>query len=545
MGTAGIGKIIEGEVSQDSATLDTYSRDYSIFRVRPEAVVFPMGSRDVERLVAYAARERETGVYVSLTARSAGTDMTGGPLNDSLILDFTRHMHRIKAITGECAVVEPGVYFRDLEKELSARGLLYPAYPASKDLCAVGGMVANDSGGEKTLAYGKTRDYVKELKVVLSNAKERIVAPLSGGPLRAKLAEKSFEGELHRNLYDLIERKYDLIQKAKPHVSKNSAGYALWDVWNKRTFDLTKLFVGSQGTLGLVTEATLRLVKAKKRSRLVVVFLPNLDSLARLIVEILKFKPESLESFDDKTLSVATRFLPGLIRSMRGNAFTLFFQFVPEIVMALRGGFPKMIILAELTSDDEKELDERTRALRDSVKRFGVQTRTVQSDAEAQKYWTIRRQSFKLLHSHSAGKDAASFIDDVIVRPEHLQQFLPELNRILDAYKDKVVYTIAGHPGDGNFHIIPLVNLRDSAVRALIPKIMDEVYELVLRYGGSITAEHNDGLLRSSYLETMYGKEVTALFESVKKMFDPLNIFNPRKKVGGDRAYSLRHIKTD
>ena len=250
-----------------------------------------------------------------------------------------------------------------------------------------------------------------------------------------------------------------------------------------------------------------------------------------------------MESFDDKTLSVAMRFLPGLIKSMGSNFLKLVFQFVPEMMMALRGGFPKMILLVEFTSNNADELARTTNAFFESTKPYDVQARIIRSDAEAKKYWTIRRQSFNLLHSHSKGKEAAAFIDDIIVKPEYLPEFLPKLNAILDRYKNALIYTIAGHPGNGNFHIIPLMDLKNPDVRLLIPKISDEVYDLVLQYKGSITAEHNDGLIRTPYLEKMYGAKMVKLFEQVKKIFDPKNILNPRKKVGGDLKYSMNHIK--
>jgi len=147
-----------------------------------------------------------------------------------------------------------------------------------------------------------------------------------------------------------------------------------------------------------------------------------------------------------------------------------------------------------------------------------------------------------LLHNNTTGKDTAPFIDDFIVKPEYLPEVLPKVNAILDKYKKDLVYTIAGHPGNGNFHIIPLMDLKDARVRALIPQISEEVYRLVFQYHGSITAEHNDGLIRTPYLEEMYGPEIAALFAEVKKIFDPENIFNPGKKVNGSLKYSIDHI---
>lgn len=538
--------IIRGEVETSEKIRTKYSHDYSIFEVCPEAVVFPKDVEDVKRLVAYASSQKQSGAHVSLTARSAGTDMSGGPLSDSLVVEFTRHFNRIKTIGSDFAVAEPGVYFRDLEKELSAKRLMYPSYPASKDLCAIGGIVSNNSGGEKTLAYGKTEDYVEEVKMVAADGEEHAFKPLAGAALREKLDEPGFEGDLYRGVYRIVSENAELLARAKPKVSKNSAGYALWNVREGETFNMQKLIVGSQGTLGIVTEAKLKLVQMKKYRKLVAAFLPELERLGDIIVAALAFKPESMESYDDKTVQVALKYWYALIRLMKGSAFKLAIQFVPEFFMALRGGIPKMVLLIELSSDDEKELSARTERLLATLRaQFRLDARATRSPEEAEKYQTIRRQSFNLLHGGIKNRQAAPFIDDFAVRPEYLPEFLPKLNAILDAYRGKMIYTVAGHPGDGNFHIIPLMDLKNPDIRRLIPEIAEKVYRLVIAYGGTITAEHNDGIVRTPFLRQMYGDKVCALFAETKRLFDPLGIFNPDKKIGGDIGGIVEKIRKE
>ena len=540
-----IKKFFHGDVDTTEETRKAYARDYSIFEVTPEAVVFPKDAADVARLVKFVNKKRDAGdKNISLTGRSAGTDMTGGPLTESVVVSFTKYMNRVKEVGKDYAVSEPGVYFRDFEKAVAERGLIFPSYPASKDLCAMGGIVSNNSGGEKTLACGKTAKYVEELSLVMSDGEVHHIRPLDAKDLKKKLKEKSFEGTVYRNVAKLIDEHEALIASAKPNTTKNSSGYALWDVWDGETFDLTKLIVGSQGTLGLVTEMELRLVKQKPYRRLVVVFLRDIAPLASLALATLKFNPESFESYDDRTLGVALRFLPELVRSMHVGFVRLAFQFIPEAFMALKlGRFPKMVLLIELSSDDAKELETRTEHMRRALAQFPVSVRVIRSEAETEKYWTVRRQSFALLHNHNKEKFTAPFIDDIAVRPEYLPDFFPRLERILEPFRRLMVYTIAGHVGDGNFHIIPLMDMRDSQVRAAIPRIAREVYALVKQYRGTMTAEHNDGLIRTPYLEDMYGKKMCALFAQIKEIFDPRNIFNPGKKVGGDLDYSAEHMK--
>jgi FAD/FMN-containing dehydrogenase len=206
-----------------------------------------------------------------------------------------------------------------------------------------------------------------------------------------------------------------------------------------------------------------------------------------------------------------------------------------------------MIMLVELTGDDETELVAKLGQLGGAIQDFakthiGIQVKLLEKESDEEKYWTIRRESFALLHNNMSGKDTAPFIDDFVVQPKYMHEVLPKVNAILDKYKKDLIYTIAGHPGNGNFHIIPLMNLKDARVRALIPKISEEVYQLIFQYHGSITGEHNDGLIRTPYLEEMYGAKIAGLFVEVKKIFDPLDIFNPGKKVGGSLAYSTEHI---
>ena len=534
-------QFIKGDILTDDASRVKFSHDASLFEVRPEVIIAPKDTEDIQNLVAYATKKREGGEAVSITARSGGTDMGGGPLTESIVLDFSKYFTRIKNVSNFSAVVEPGVYYRDFEKETLKQNLLLPTYPASRELCAIGGMVANNSGGEKTPAYGKTEDFVMGLKVIFSDGKEYIVRPLDKSELQEKIKEASFEGRLYKKMYNLITENMALVKSAKPDVTKNSAGYDLWNIWDGETFDLTKLFVGSQGTLGLITEVKFRLIEPKKHSKMVVIFLRNLDPLLGIVGAVKQFKPESFESYDDNTLKLAIRFIPDLIKVLKTkNLFKLAWNFLPEAGMVLTGGFPKLVALAEFTGDSEEEIEATMLKLAEKLKPLKVKFRLIRDKDEAQKYWVIRRESFNLLRKHVKDKRTAPFIDDFIVRAEKMPELLPRLTAIMGKYD--IFYTIAGHLSDGNFHIIPLMNLADPRSKEIIRKLSEEVYSLVLEYKGSITAEHNDGMIRTPYLEKMYGKEVCALFAETKKIFDPLNIFNPGKKVNGDLNYAFNHI---
>lgn len=530
--------LIKGDVTNDATTLTQYSRDTSVFERKPQVVVFPKDADDVSAIVKYVHDQKAAGQTISLAGRSAGTDMTGGTLTDSVAVVFTKYMNHIGAITTDDATTEPGVYYRDFEKETLARvGKIIPSYPASRQLCAIGGMVSNNSGGELTLKYGKTNNYVRELAVVLSDGSRITTHPLTPVELEAKKAQQDFEGDIYRKIHELIENNAVAIENARPTVTKNSAGYALWNVIDKKsdTFDLSQIIVGSQGTLSLVTEAKLGLVKTKEHRAMLVVFLSDIEILPEIVHRVLKVGPESFESYDDQTFKLAVRFIPqiighfGIIQMIK-----LGIAFIPEAYMALTGGVPKLVLMAEFAEDTAEEAVAKALEAKIALDGMAVQTKIARSETETAKYWTIRRESFSLLRKNLRGLYAAPFIDDIVVHPDDYPQFLPELNAILAQHH--LVYTIAGHAGDGNFHIIPLMDLGKPEQRKEILELSPKVYELVAKYHGSITGEHNDGIIRTPYLEMMYGKQIVELFAQVKQIFDPLNILNPGKKVGGTTA---------
>ena len=539
-------KIIKGDVLSDEGTLADYSHDASLFELKPQVVVCPKDIDDLKSLVKFVTEHKKEMPDLSLTGRSGGTGMGGGSLGDSIIVSFGKYFNHLGQVRGDEISTEPGVYYRDFEKETLKAGLIMPSYPASREICAMGGIVNNNSGGEKSLNYGKTEKYVKSLKVVLSDGNECILEAQDAEGLKNKIALETLEGEIYRKMYDLISQNYDLLQAAKPKVSKNSAGYYLWNVWDKekKVFDLTKLFTGAQGTLGLLAAATLKLVPAEKYSALTIAFLNDTSLIPEIVNTVLPHRPESFEGYDDNTLRLAIKFFPSFAKLMGArNIISLSWQFLPEFWMFIKGGIPKLILQIEFAGNDQAEVRRQAEAIAKELKaKFKLAAKVAESDKEIRKYWLIRRESFNLLRHKIKDKHTAPFIDDIIVPPARLSEFLPELNKILADYP-RLIYTIAGHIGDGNFHIIPLMNLENPKDREIIGLLGPRVYELVLKYGGSITAEHNDGLVRSPYLREMYGDKVYALFEETKRIFDPQDIFNPRKKVGGNFEFSAAHIR--
>ena len=375
-------KFFKGEILTDAVTRETYSHDASFFEIIPELIARPKTVADIKNLVKFVAAKKQAGEQISLTARAGGTDMTGGPLTTSIVVSFTEHLNKIKKIGKDFARVEPGVFYRDFAKEMSRYNLLLPSYPASREICTVGGMVANNAGGEKNLVYGKTERYVKEVKMVLRDGNEYSFGPMSFADAQAKALEPTVEGEIYQKLFSLIDTNYDALQAAKPRVSKNSAGYYLWNVADKKkeTFDISKLIVGSQGTLGIITEIKLGLVKPKPHSRMLVIFLRDMSILADLVGVVLKHRPESFESYDDHTFRLVFKLFPQIAKRLQRNIFSVAWSFLPEIGMVLTGGVPKLVLLAEFTGESEREVEQVVREAQAAVHEFKIKTKITKSD---------------------------------------------------------------------------------------------------------------------------------------------------------------------
>ena len=549
-----LAKTFKGDITTKPSEIKKYSIDTSIFSRTPSLVVYPKDTADVSALVKAVGDAKKAGEDISVTARSAGTCMSGGPLTTSVVAVFPKYMNKVLEVAADpnpnergsdgYAITEPGVFYRDFEKatlakKVNGEGLILPSYPASRELCAMGGIVNNNSGGERTLEYGKTEDYIQEVEVVLSDGSITTFKPLAPSELAEKQKLQTLEGDIYRKMSKLITENKELIANAKPKVSKNSAGYDLWNVIDAKTgmFNLSKLICGAQGTLALMTKAKLRLVRDASHRAMLVIFVSDINVLPDIVHRVLPSNPESFESYDDNTFKLAIRFLPQMLSQMGFfRATRLGISFLPEVAMTATGGIPKLVLMAEFSADTAEEALSRAEDAQIALEDMHLPTSIKKNEHQSEKYWIVRRESFALLRKSIKGMYAAPFIDDFVVPPDCYPQFLPELNALLKQYEKNFIYTIAGHIGNGNFHIIPLMDLKKPETRKVILELSPKVYELVLKYGGTTTGEHNDGIIRTPYVEMLFGEKVYKLFEETKNIFDPQNIFNPGKKVGGTFA---------
>lgn len=539
--------IFKGEIETDEKIRNEYSHDASIYELVPEAVLSPVDTHDVKNLVRFVNSNKQSYPSLAITPRSAGTDMSGAAIGNSLVIDMTKHFHTIHSATPTMLHTQPGAFIRDIDPELLAHNAMLGCIPASRLLCTIGGIVANNSAGEQSLRYGNADKTIREIKAVLADGNEYTFKPINKKELMVKIAKKDFEGELYRKIYELIEKNYDHIKNARPKVHKNSMGYNLWTTWDRDTgiFDMTQLLTGSQGTLGVITDIKIAAVPKAKHSGLLLAYLTDIKHLDEIIPLVTSHHPATFEGFDDVTFGLGIKYF-NMFRKQLGTKEWLKQQAaLLGSVAKFKGHLPNIVLMVEFEGETFEEVNEKIVALNNDLVNHHIRIRTeVEGNEEQSKpFWEIRRASLSLLRLRIAGKYASAFMDDMAVQPQFVPEFFPKIRKIIRRYK--LPATIAGHFGDGNFHIIPLMDISDPKEQLKLEPAMRELIPIVLKYGGTMAGEHNDGMVRGPWLPAQFGDEMYELFKDVKEIFDPLYIFNPHKKTDASWDFSMDHIRSN
>lgn len=536
--------IFKGDILTKEADRLDYSHDASIYELLPDAVLEPTNSKDIEQLVSFVTAHKKAYPSLAITPRAAGTCMSGAAIGSSLVLSMTKHFSKIESLSGTILHTQPGVFMRDIDPLLASHDLMLGCVPASRAINTIGGMVGNNSGGEQSLRYGNTERWVREVSVVFADGKEYVVKPLNKKELMEKLKLRTYEANLYRQVYELIEAHYDLIKNARPHVNKNSMGYNLWSVWDRETgiFDLTRLITGSQGTLGIITDIKIEAVPKPPHSGLLLLYLPTIKQLGNIIPAVMKHDPVTFEGFDDITFNLGIRYFKTFQKQLGMKEWARQQAWLLGSVAKFRGHLPSIMLMVEFEGNTKNEVYDKITKLHDDLSGFKIRMDIEGDEASSAPFWQIRRAALTLLRNKVKDKYASPFIDDMTVQPQYLPKFVPELRRIIRKYK--LPATIQGHFGDGNFHVIPLMNIVGTKDQDKLEPVMRELIPIVLKYGGTMAGEHNDGMVRGPWLPAVFGNDVFALFKRTKEIFDPNYIFNPHKKTDASWEYSMDHIRT-
>lgn len=505
-----------GEVMTGTDARLYFATDAGMLQLAPALIAYPRNENDIRKTCRFTWQLAERNRIIPVTARGSGTDQTGAALGSGVVLVFTAHMNRILELDTKAntVTVEPGINFGKLQQTLHTHGRFLPPYPASLEYSSVGGAIANNSTGVKSLKYGDMRNYVRSLRVVLANGEVIETGRISKRELSKKLGLATFEGEIYRSLDALLEEQRELVEQLTRPVPHNNAGYALSDV--KRhdgSFDLTPLFVGSQGTLGIVAEAVLLTETHNPQTNLLLAAFDSLDKLQSAVNELraMKDSPSALELIDGNLLQRIQTLNPNQLK---------------EIITP---PFPAALLLIEF-DDPERHLKKTTKRANKILNTHGTNIQTATTPDQQQLLWKLRDAAGTLI-SHNEGllRDLP-VIDGAAVPADQLSTYLDGIYRLLQAAN--LPAAVWGHAGDGRLHFQTLLNAGQVGDRQKIFRLMDEHAKLVFSLGGTISGEAGDGRLHTPYLETMYGTELYDLLGKVKKIFDPYGTLNPGVKFG-------------
>lgn len=507
---------LQGEVLTTPAIRKYFSTDGGVFSVTPSLVVYPRNESDVRKAARFSWQLAERGRIIPITARGLGTDQAGAAVGTGMMMVFPSHMNRVLEFDGKSGdvVIEPGINYGKLQQTLHTHGRFLPPFPSSIEFSTVGGAIANNAAGEKTVKYGATRDFVKSLRVVLANGELIETKRLSKRELSKKMGLTSFEGEVYRALDALIEENKQLINDTQLNVTKNSAGYALNQVKRKDgSFDLTPLFVGSQGTLAIVTEATLSTAPYNPETTLIAAYFDDLQVAESVLAEIhrLPETPSAIEMVDKHLLDFLDRHNPNQLKGIVDKPFH------------------NLIVLIEFDNGNQRIQKKMAKRTTKILSKAQIPYRLETDEHEKEKLWQIRHSAAAVI-SHSEGNvKALPIIEDGVVPAEKFHQYLSNVYDMFAKYDLQAA--VWGHAGDANIHMQPFLDLSQVGDRQKVFKIIDEYYNMVISLGGSTSGEHSDGRLRAPYLPKLYGEALYGVFKKTKAIFDPHGTLNPGVKI--------------
>ena len=503
-------KRVEGDIYFDRYSRLLYSTDASIYQIEPIGVVVPRHKSDVQAVVELANK-----FNVPVLPRDGGTSLAGQTVGHALVLDFSKYMQNVLEVNQEelwCRV-QPGLVQDELNAYVRSMGLQFGPDTSTSNRATIGGMIGNNSAGAHSLTYGKTLDHVIELTVLLSDGSEVVLKELSSDALEGKSQADSLEGRVHREVARLAQEHRSEILARYPKIMRRVSGYNLDEFIKPQPFNLSRILVGSEGTLGTVVEAKMRLVPKPKWTALDVVhFDDDLEAL-RASQVILETAPYALESTDKMILNLA-----------RGN-----------IVQSQRLGFvqgnPSSLLMVEYAGDTEAQVKEQVYKLEEvrKAQHIGYAATLAFKPEEVKAVWGVRKAGLGLLLGTKGDKKPIAFVEDTAVAPAKLPEFIKRFREIITRHDAIAGYY--GHCSVGCMHIRPLIDLKEASEMKKMVSIADAISDLVLEFNGAMSGEHGDGLARSHFNQKLFGAVLYEAFRQVKRVFDPKNLMNPGKIV--------------
>lgn len=505
--------LIASEVVTDAVIRSIYATDASIYRRMPLCVIRVKDLDDVPRVVAYCAEQG-----IPLAPRGGGTGLAGESLTRGVVLDFSTHCCGIDGIDNDAVWVDAGVVPTALNQVMKKEGLLFGPDPATSDRCSIGGMIGINSTGSHSLVYGYTDDKVQALDVVLGDGTRLLLEKTAVSDLERREGPTGLLGRLKR----ITEKAAQVPLPFHENLKRNRHGYRIWDALDgDGLFDPTRFVAGSEGTLAVVLRAKLTLDPVPPAKGLVVLKCSDRTAPLEWVPEILGYKPAALEFMDEVLLDLARTF--PAYRSLFAQ------QEAAWLLVTFEGA--------------QDRVREGMASLQDAFQGRPGLVGVEATEAPARQAFLVgvREAAVPLLYRRTDGFLPLPFLEDAAVPPERLAAYVRMLRQTFESHG--LSYTAYGHAGPGELHVRPFLKPWESDTQDLLPALAETIFERVQDFGGSVSGEHGDGILRSFYIRKQYGDDLWRLFRQVKAAFDPAGILNPGKKVVEDEALPLEGLR--
>ena len=522
-----------GDIFTDESTRIMYSTDASAYREIPVAVVYPKTKQDIKLLISFASQNN-----TSIIPRTAGTSLAGQVVGGGIIADVSRYMTKILEINTKerWVLVQPGVVLEELNRYLEEFGLFFGPETSTANRCMIGGMVGNNACGTHSLIYGSTRDHTLELETVLSDGSEVTFKSTDVSDINRKVSHNTLEGRVYKNILDTLnnEDNKQSILREYPDIKlrRRNTGYALDLLLNMKPFNedgnrfnFVKLLAGSEGTLAFSTAIKLNLVSLPPANKaLVCVHLKSVSNALKANLIALKHKPVAVELMDNIILELTKKNI-----AQEKNRF-----FVE--------GDPGAILIVEFAEEDPNEIVRKAQSMEEEMrsKGYGYHFPLIQN-GDIKKVWDLRKAGLGILNNMAGDDKPVPVIEDTAVNPEQLPSYIAEFDEILKKYDKTCVYY--AHISTGELHLRPILNLKDPKDVEIFHTLAEESARLVKKFNGSLSGEHGDGRLRGEFIPLMVGDKIYGLFQELKKVWDPKNIFNPGKIVNTPKMNT--HLRYD
>ena len=512
---------VRGEVRFDSYSRALYSQDASIYSMEPAGVVLPKSVEDVQAVIEICNRNG-----VKVLSRGGGTGLSGQTVQEgAVVIDYTKYMHDVIEVNPEERWVraQTGITLTELNRQIRSHGLMFTPDPSTASRATVGGAMGNNSCGAHSIIYGKTVDHVLAQDVVLSDGSLASFESVSGAGLEAKLRTGGLEGEIYRAVRDVAARAAPLVEERFPKVLRRVGGYNLDRVNDPDAVNLAQLMVGSEGTLAAVTSARLNLVPIPEYPGLAILHSAGLDEAMEATVATLEHDPSAVEHIGAIIITQARRHI----------SFSRDLEFLQ--------GDPTDILVVEFNGESEAEIAGKLDRLEQDMarKELGFAITRLQSPADQAKVWSMRENGLGLMNNIEGSAKPLPFVEDTAVDPARLPEYVRRFQQIIRNSGTEAGYY--GHASVGCMHIRPLIDIKTREGMDRLYKIADEVTDLVKEFGGSMTGEHGDGIVRGFWSEKMFGPELVENFREVKRAFDPNGIMNPGKVF--DTPHLLENLR--